>query len=449
MDTAALMSGTTYAGLGLFLIVCFCCYKLMQRKKYIILLVWPIIIYFCGPVFTSLFADAPVLGRYVFPELIFSETLIIFLYFITLLVADKFLDISAVIKSSLSNPAMRRLSHSPAFLPIYICTALAAMFLQIKLLHDFGSVLTGHYVQEGMADGLIPFWGFLAGLYELIFLLVVLFILSGDHTSKQRIFVIGIYCLTAALRVAGGTRLILIKELAFVLIIFYLRATISKRQLIFTSVIVLVAGSAVGLLRMQGAGDAALLGPVFGLVMESALDALTLNVAYQVQDAGFISQHSDVLHTIMFLFLSSIPKFARFSFTPADLDALSPYSAALQYGYDTYSPVGGMSGFATLCYVCSYPAVASVLLALTLGLLFRYAPAGNFKRIIILAFLLNAIHFWRDPMDIAVKQVVMDAICALTLFWAGNIRTVKRALFDKQPSELERGPARLSEPPAA
>jgi hypothetical protein len=436
MDTSALMSGTTYAGLGLFLVVCFCCYKMMQHKRYIILLVWPILIYFCGPVFTLTFVGSPGLDRYVFPELIFSETLMIFLYFATLLAVDAFLDISAVIESSLSSPATRQLSHSPIFLPIYVCTAMVAMFLQIKLLHDFGSVLTGHYVQEGVTDGLIPFWGFLAGLYELIFLLVVLFILSGDHTLKMRIFVIGIYCLSAALRLAGGTRLILIKELAFVLIIFYLRATITKRQLIFTSLVILVAGSAIGLLRLKEIADEAFLGPVFGLVMESALDALTLNIAYQIQNAGFIAQHADALHTVMFLFLSSIPKFARFSFTPADLDSLSPYNAALQYGYETYMPAGGMSGFATLCYLCSYPALASILLAIVLGVLFKYAPAGNFKRFLGLTFVLNAIHFWRDPMDIAVKQVVMDVICALALFWVGNIRTIRRGLFTTQAPEL-------------
>jgi hypothetical protein len=33
----------------------------------------------------------------------------------------------------------------------------------------------------------------------------------------------------------------------------------------------------------------------------------------------------------------------------------------------TYSPVGGMSGFATICYICSYPALASILLAFSLS----------------------------------------------------------------------------------
>lgn len=438
MDTSGLLTNTTYIGLLLFTVVCVSFYKLLQKKRYIALLLWPAIIYFCGPLFTIVFVDAPVLGRYVFPDLILSETVLMFLYFMTLVVMDWVFDISGVIRSSLSSSTMRSLSHSPAYLPIYLCTALAAIFLQGKLLNDFGSVLTGHYVQEGMVDGVIPFWGFLAGLYELIFLMVVLFVLSGDHTSRQRYLVFGIYCLTAALRVAGGTRLILVKELAFVLIVFYFRSAISKRQLIFTSTMILLAGSAIGLLRMSDAGDSAFLGPFFGLVMESSLDALTLNIAYHVQSAGYVALHSDVVHTAMFLFLSSIPKFARFSFSPDDLDALSPYNVALQFGFDSYQPVGGMSGFATLCYICSYPATATVLLAVTLGLLFRFAPAGNFKRVLILAFLVNAIHFWRDPLDIAVKQVVMDALCAFTLFVLGNLRTIRHAMSSDAQADLKK-----------
>jgi hypothetical protein len=425
MDITALMSDASYVGLGLFLIVCFCCYRLMQDKKYIVLLIWPILIYFCGPILTGMFADAPVLGRYIFPEFIISETLLIFLYFITLLVADKFFGISKIIESSMSNPTMRGLSHSPVFLPIYLVTALLAMFLQLKLLNEFGSVLTGSYVQTGVDEGLIPFWGFLAGLYEIIFLLFVLFILSGDHGSKQRFIVIATYCLSTGLRVAGGTRLILVKELAFVLILFYLRGRIKQRQLIIAVAAIIFAGSAVGLLRMKDIGDEAIFGPFFGIVMESALDSLTLNIAYHVQDTGFISQHGDILHTLMFFVLSAIPTFLRFSITQPEIDALSPYNAALQFGFDTSMPVGGMSGFATICYVCSYPAVATIILAITIGFIFRYAPAGNLKRIVILVFLLNAIHFWRDPMEIAVKQIVQDVICTLILLGAAKIRVGK------------------------
>jgi hypothetical protein len=105
----------------------------------------------------------------------------------------------------------------------------------------------------------------------------------------------------------------------------------------------------------------------------------------------------------------------RFWISQPQLDALSPYNAALAFGFDTTMPVGGMSGFATLCYISSYPMLMSVCLAMTIGFFFRYAPATNLKRIVILVFCINSIHFWRDPMDIAIKLVVQGVVCALVL----------------------------------
>jgi hypothetical protein len=274
-----------------------------------------------------------------------------------------------------------------------------------------------------VAEGLIPYWGFLAGLYEIIFFLFVLFLLNSEHKRPQRIIVVAIYCLTTLLRAAGGTRLVLIKELAFLVILFYLQGNIKKRQLVIAVSAILAIGTAIGLLRTQSSGDIDFLGPLYGLVMESGLNALTLNIAYKVQDAGFISQNTDILQTLMFVVLSAIPSFARFGITQPDLDAVSPYNAALNYGIDTAWPVGGMSGFATICYISSYPVVATIILAFTIGLLFRYAPAGNMKRITILVFSVNAIHFWRDPIDIAVKLVVQGVVCAVVLMCTAKFST--------------------------
>jgi hypothetical protein len=421
MDLSALFTSTTHIGFGLFAIVCFWCYRLMTNKRYLILFVWPIVIYFCGPLFTGIFADTPVLGNFVFPEYTLAETLMIFLYFVSFIVADHMFDVSGIINYSMSHPTIRRLSYSMAFLPIFVVTVMLAIGLQIKLLHDVGSVLTGTYAMLGVDEGLVPYWGFLAGLYEIIFLLFILFILSEGHGLKMRIFVIGAYCLTALLRVAGGTRLILVKELAFVVILFFLRGRLKRRQLILAVGAIVTLGSIIGLLRTGEVDEEAVLGPVFGLVMESALDSLTLNIAYKLQDTGYVAQNADDVKTAEFLLLSSIPSFARFSITPAELTDMSPYNSALRYGFSTYSPVGGMSGFATICYICSYPLLASILLAFSLSAICRYAPAGNLKRITVLVFLLNSIHFWRDPVDIGVKLVVQDDFCALVLLVVGSM----------------------------
>jgi hypothetical protein len=394
----------------------------MRERNYLILIAWPILIYFLGPTFTALFADAPVLRRYVFPETIVAETVMIFAYFVALLVADRIFDISSIIKISITNSTIRRLSEGPAFLALFCAVTAVALVLQIKLLAEYGSLLSGTYLLDSVADGLIPYWGFLAGLYEIIFLFFVVFLLSDQHTLKQQVIVVGLYLITATLRVAGGTRLVLVKEIAFLLILFYLRGSVTKKRLAVLALVVLVAGSAVGVLRSQSDTAATVLGPLFGIVMEGGLNALTLNIAYKVQDSGFVSDNADTLHTVLFIALSTIPTFARFGMQQSDLDVLSPYmTLPVNFGFDTAWPVGSMSGFGTLCYICSYPILASVIVAFTIGLLFRYMPAGSLKRIVVIVFVVDAIHFWRDPIDIAVKLLVQGVACGIILLCLSRV----------------------------
>ncbi len=439
MNLESLLSHNATIGFGLYAFIFLSCLWLMKNRNYLVLLVWPILIYFCGPLFTEIFADTPVLSRYVFPEYTLAETLLIFMYYIVLLICDRVLGLSEIIEASVAHPRMKSLAHSPLFFPVFLLTASIAVVLQTKLLVEFGSVFTGNYVLLGVDDGSIPFWGFLAGLYEAIFLLFILFIISTDHSLRSRFFVIGLYLVTSLLRVAGGTRLILVKELAFVVILFYLQNRLKTKYLFLTVSIVVAIGSLVGILRMKEISEqAAFLGPLFGFVMESALDSLTLNIAYFVQASGYVAEHADWLQTLAFLINSAIPSFARFSLSADELAAMSPYNEALHFGFDTFSPVGGMSGFATLCYMFSYPVAAVSVLAIMISLVFRYFPAGNFKRIMVLVFLLNAVHFWRDPVDMAVKQVAQDAVLALILLAGLSLRlSVPTPLLDEihQPRE--------------
>jgi hypothetical protein len=325
-------------------------------------------------------------------------------------------------------------------MPFYTLTAVAAVFLQLKLLLDFGSVLTGSYVLDASADNPVPYWGFLAGLYEIVFLLFVLFVLSGDRRSKRRVIVIGLYFVTTVLRVAGGTRLILIKELAFLVILLYLRGALKRRQLAIVVLAIIGAGTAIGLLRKGGSIEGAFLGPFDGLIMESGLDALTFNIAYHVQNTGFIAENGDLLQTAKFVVLSVAPRFMRFWITQPELETLSPYNAAVQFGFDTPSPVGSMSGFATICYLVSYPILATIVLAITIGLVFRYAPASNLKRVAILVFCINTMHFWRDPIDIALKLVVQGVACALFLWSLDNVQASKRSAAPRRLEEAHLPP---------
>lgn len=421
MDLTAFETGTVAVGLALFVITTFLCWRLLQRKRDVLLLLWPVLIYFCGPTMTSMFMDNHVLARYVFADSALAETLVIFAYVAMFYVLDRTLNISASIRASFSSPEVRRLAYSPVFLFIYIPVALAAVILQLRILRDFGSALAGgEYQSQAASEGLIPYWGFLSGLYEILFVFVVLFLLS-EQRSMQRVIVLGLYALAALLRVAAGTRLLLIKELAIMLIMFYMQGKIRLGRLVLAGAIVVALGSLVGLLRSSGSAST-ILGPLYGLVMESGLNALTFNIAYQVQSSGFVGQHANLLDSLQFITLSSIPSFLRFGVGQADLDLLSPYNQAIAYGFDSSMPVGGMSGFATLCYLFGSPLLGTLVLVVVIACLLKYTSKGPWKHIIVLVFSINAIHFWRDPVDIAVKNTVQDIVCALVLLYVPNVR---------------------------
>jgi hypothetical protein len=413
MDSVSLDSNVMGVCLGLFLVVCVLCVALLQLKRYILLFLWPVIIYFCGPLITSIFSDAPVLRNYFFPEAVITETVIIFAYFVFFVVIDIFLDISSSVRSCFNGPAIAGLAQSTVFLLIYVSAITVATILQMVMLAQFGSVFSGAYVGSRLEE--IPFWGFLAGLYEIIFLCFVLFLVSGQK-SKLRVFVIALYVMTAALRVAGGTRLILIKELAVICILLYLRGQIKRSRLVLVASIIVVMGSVIGFFRAHGELVSNLFGPLYGVAMESGLSALTFNVAYQVQESGYVADHGEFLNTVEFVALSAIPSFLRVGVTQADLDQMSPYGEA-HAQFDTESPVGGMSGFATICYLSSYPLLSTLTLVLILSLLVKLTRQGSIKEILVVVMSINAIHFWRDPIDIAVKNVVQDVVCALTLLY--------------------------------
>jgi hypothetical protein len=413
VDSSVFDSHVMAVCLGLFLMVCVLCVALLQLKRYILLFLWPVVIYFCGPLITSIFSDWPVLGNYVFADAIIPETLIIFAYFVFFLVIDFFLDISSAIRSCFNGPAIAGLAQSNVFLLIYFSATILATILQMVMLAQFGSVFSGAYVGGRFEE--IPFWGFLAGLYEIIFLCFVLFLSSGRQ-SKLRVLIVALYVTTAALRVAGGTRLILIKELAVICILLYLRGQIRRSRLVLVASIIVVMGTVVGYFRAHGELVSDLFGPLYGVAMESGLAALSFNVAYQVQESGYVAGHDELPNTLEFVVLSAIPSFLRFGITQSDLDQLSPYSEAHDQ-FDTESPVGGMSGFATICYLSSYPLLSTLALALILSLLVKLTRQGSMKEILVVVMSINAIHFWRDPIDIAVKNVVQDVVCALALLY--------------------------------
>jgi hypothetical protein len=57
-----------------------------------------------------------------------------------------------------------------------------------------------------------------------------------------------------------------------------------------------------------------------------------------------------------------------------------------------------------------------------LTFLLKFTPRGILKNIVIVVFCLDALHFWRDSIDISVKLLLQDVVCALLLLYVPAIR---------------------------
>ena len=147
---------TILVALTLFVLLAWQSLRLLKRKNYVILLIWPAFIYLIGPAATLLFAEHPVLGAYVDETRLTPQTLLMAWYLLLLLVADKTAGLSASLCKALQGAALGRLSSSPAFPIVYLSAAFAASALQTYTLLNFGSIFTGSYILEDAAEGLIP-----------------------------------------------------------------------------------------------------------------------------------------------------------------------------------------------------------------------------------------------------------------------------------------------------
>ncbi len=417
----ALSRPTFESTIVLFGLVLLICFWLIVRRRYIILILWPVLIYFCGPTLTSLVGNVPVIGRYIFPRYALTETLVILAYFVGMIGIDLIFDISQIIRDSIHSPVIQSLSSSPLFTLVFGASITLAIMLQMKLLLHYGSILQGKYAYwEGVNTKAVSYWGFLAGLYEIVFLCVVL-LLVGQHRGTLRFLFLTAYAITAVLRVAGGTRLVLVKELAFIVLLLYLSGKIPFRRLAITTVLTILAGTVIGIMR-SGGTTAGALGPLYGIAMESTLNSLSFNIAYQTYLHGSIHVLTQVTHAIAYSVVNSVPRFLRFGISKSQMHSINPYRVGLHSGFDSISPVGGMSGFATLIYVLGNPFVGTALLVAFSGMLLRGVPDGCWKKIAVLVFSLNALHFWRDGLNISVKLIVQDMLCALVFLYVPAIR---------------------------
>ena len=332
--------------------------NLTIKKDYTCLLLWPILIYLIGPLMTSLFSNHPVLSRYVDSNRSNILTFQMFWYFELTIFFSYVFKLSNCLKVNLSGRTLFYLSSSQLFPIIFYFSILFSSILQIHLISTVGSIFTGSYVLENLEEYGISYWGFLAGLYEITFISFILLLIGQKPTKKNWYLYIFFYVFTTFLRLLGGTRLVIVKEIIFIILLLYLKNSLSLKRLFIIVFGVLFLGTLIGLLR-GGSGDplADILGPLYGLIMESALNALTLSIADIVNQSGFVSSNGNLFYSIIFFSINMIPSFLRFGLSDTFINSFNPANMALDYGFDTIAPVGGMSGFATINYLTSYPFV--------------------------------------------------------------------------------------------
>lgn len=391
---------------------------LLRQKNYIVLLIWPVLIYLIGPSMSIIFEEHPTLSRYINLSRVNFLTFQMFWYVELLIIFGAVFNLSDNLRKSLSGSRLRSLSSSSLFPLVFLLCLVSASALQIHLLINVGSIFTGSYVLDNLADSPITYWGFLAGLYEIIFLCLILLLLDKKNHKKMWNIYIGAYLIATFLRVLGGTRLVIIKETIFILIFLYLLGSIKLKQLFFWGCSAIILGTVIGLLR-GGGGDplANIFGPVYGLVMESALNALTLSISDTVSNSGFIYTNGNIFNATLFFLVNLIPSFLRFGITEKDIESINPTSLAVNFGFDTSSPVGGMSGFATINYLTSYPLTFIFFMTLIFAFFFRIINNTAFKEFLSLLIIINCIHFWRDPSEIAFKLLFQGMFIMILLYY--------------------------------
>jgi hypothetical protein len=269
-------------------------------------------------------------------------------------------------------------------------------------------------------------WGFLSGLYDIG--LTCLFAVILSDQKKPSYGYAALYGGALILRILGGTRLILIKDIAVLLYVLFCRGRISLRMAGYVTVGLILFGTAVGVARGSG-GASDRFGPAASILAEAGLSALTLNIAYDYYQSNAPDKPS-LLQSSEFILESVAPTFLVNTVTDKKklVDKVNPYNAVLTFGYDTSSPVGAMSLFASLIYVVGSPWLGTLLVVFLLVVVVKVRFNRVVKSAVLFSFALNALNFWRDPFEISLKIIVQTIIVLLFIYAAAyGFRRLPRA----------------------
>ena len=401
-------NGQFFLSIALYFINCAIAFRYLVKKSFIVLIIWPVVIYSIGPLLSQPLKLHPVLSRYVFPDQLLEESEIFSIFMITIFIFEEKYNIGTNISRYVLSQDIFRIGASKSILFAFYVVGTLCAALQIVLMATYGSIFSGNYVLSATTDasnGQILSWGFLAGLYELFFACtLVILIAKGEKSiiSKESFF----YIFVLALRLFGGTRLILLKEISVIMFLMIVQKKVRPLSVVIISLGVISIGSVIGAARSGGEADP--LGPLSSFYYETALNALTLNIADSLSHNSAAFEHYHPIDTTLNLALSIVPSFVRTAVTGSSEPATIPM--VLDSGFDSPSPVGGMSLFASAIYLFYNPWIGPTFFPTLLLFISKTKFNRRIKSYVMLSIITESMNMWRDPFEISFKIIVQTVI---------------------------------------
>jgi hypothetical protein len=388
---------------------------------------WPIVLYVPGPLAAYLlFSGQDFFAGYVSPESVFVSSLVLvggfFLYRIFLgkrLARQVRFDIAQIRKSPVINGAAWP----------FVLLGLLCAVAQLLLIRDTGaSLLEGSYIlgDDKFAENRTLFT-MTAGLYE-IFAAILAFRIVGTKLTLRRD---GLFLLFAfaviAMRMFGGTRLIVLELVLFIVMVRVLEGRISKKVAALSAAGFAAILMLVGSLRGSEAADGSNI--LFLLFAEPALGNLsaTFVTGYYLDHGVPFNPNAilDSLGYIVFVIIHLLPN-AIYQALGGDIILLGDWGYYRSWaepffpfrdilantGLDTVSPVGGQSVIALGVALFGY-AGAVLIVPLTYGVFswLRSMLPRSMPLILILGF--EAPSVFREGAELVAKQVFIVAV----VFW--------------------------------
>jgi oligosaccharide repeat unit polymerase len=378
---------------------------LFFMRNPLFLLTFPGCIYIFGPLLGSLTLSQTPLSGYVFPETALEQTwLISYAIWLTIGLGHLF-RLHRMMEECISSPLWRRICDSTIFWCVALAFAAAFLVFEIMVFHQFGaSVLTGEYTgfsYEDVGAYVSPIRSAATGSFYGAMLSFFMVLLSRETGAMAKLY-FAIFAGCCVIMLIGGNRLQFIQIAVALVFVLYWRRQIGFATVSASGITLLGVALMISILRIGVGGSTSLsLFSIFlPIASESALNALTYNIAYSsaaVRPFNF----GDVLTFFFSTLFATLPGSVS---RALDIAVSSPDKPPMLIPFARYignfSPIGSFSVFATVGYVFkSFFWPVTLCVTLTLGAM-RSVPGRLFPKLILLSAVLTSLSFWRDPFTI-------------------------------------------------